>query len=165
MHFYEYALSDYETFEPIILAHEKKFGKIKFRRYIEQAHKIMVTEQKYIDMLNQDMIYKNDPTDKYHRLEEDLGFNYGSMQYYVTQDRVHDIIVQVLVDKFDFTLVEVQAGYYYRNWKHSCIEVPAEIVQEPIIDVIDNIDDTIDADDPDTWYIEFVMKDGANNND
>lgn len=156
LYYYEYALSGYEDSEPIVLAHEKKFGKVKFRRYIEQAHKIMGTEQKYIDMLTQDMIYKNDPTDKYYDSEIALGYNYGDAKYYVTQDRVRNIIVQILVDKFDFTLIEMQAGYYYRNWKHSCIEVPAAIVQaeEEVVD----IDSTIDADDEDTYYIEFVMK-------
>ena len=60
------------------------------------------------------------------------------------------------MDKFDFTLIEIQAGYYYRNRRHSCIEVPATIVQaeEEVVD----IDSTIDADDEDTYYIEFVMK-------
>ena len=156
LYYYEYALSDYEDFEPIVLAHEKKFGKVKFRRYIEQAHKIMGTEQKYIDMLTQDMIYKNDPTDKYYEMDKDLGFNYGDAEYYVTQDRVRNIIVQILVDKFDFTLIEIQAGYYYRNRRHSCIEVPATIMQveEEVVD----IDSAIDLNDEGTYYIKFVMK-------
>lgn len=153
MYYYEYALSDYETFEPIVLAHEKKFGKVKFRRYIEQAHKIMCTEQKYIDMIRQGSIHKNEfGKNKYQELETDLGYNYGVMDYYVTQDSVHEIIVQVLVDKFDFTLIEIQAGYYYRHHKFSCIEVPDDIVE--VTSAVTEEDDS----DEDEWYIDFLIE-------
>ena len=112
-----------------------------------------MTAQPYIDLLPQESIVHEETRSE---LDEALRLNPDKYAYYVCESSVHDIVVQVLTERLGFVKIDIRGAYYYSTWRTSCIEVPASIVQieEKVID----IDDTIDADDEDTWYVVLTMK-------
>ena len=112
----------------------------------------MMTEQPYIDLLPQESIVHEEARSE---LDEALRLNPDKYAYYVCESTVHDIVVQVLTERLGFIKIDIRGAYYYSTWRTSCIEVPIEIVQEHIIDVIDNIDYD---DENDEWYIDFLTE-------